>query len=101
MNHVAFDVPAEKIEEYREKLRSKGIAVTEVVNHDESQSQVAKKLHPGVWVRSIYFRDPDGILLEFASLTREIGPGEVKHAGATPKDRERYLRARAAAAPPR
>ena len=33
-------------------------------------------------------------LLEFASLTREIGPGEVKHPGATPKDRERYLKTR-------
>jgi catechol 2,3-dioxygenase-like lactoylglutathione lyase family enzyme len=98
MNHVAFDVPAEKIEEYREKLVSKGIAVTEVTNHDDSERQVARKMHPGVWVRSIYFRDPDGILLEFASTTRELGPHEVKHQGATPKDRERYLRERTAAA---
>ncbi len=100
MNHVAFDVPAEKIEEYREKLIAKGVAVTELINHDESESQVAKKMHPGVWVRSIYFRDPDGILLEFASITRAVGPGEVKHAGATPKDRERYLKARPAAPKP-
>ncbi len=91
MNHVAFDVAPEKIEEYRAKLVAKGIAVTELVDHDESETQVAKKMHPGVWIRSIYFKDPDGILLEFASLTRTIGPGEVKHPGATPKDRERYL----------
>ena len=98
MNHVAFDVAPEKIEEYREKLVARGIAVTEVTNHDDSERQVARKMHPGVWVRSIYFRDPDGILLEFAASTRELGPDEVKHAGATPKDRERYLRARAAEA---
>ncbi len=97
MNHIAFDVPADRIEEYREKLVRKGVQVTEVIDHDESETQVARKMHPGVWVRSIYFRDPDGILLEFASITRDIGPGEVKHPGATPKDRERYLQAQAAA----
>ncbi len=98
MNHVAFDVAPEKIEEYRERLVSKGVAVTEVTNHDDSERQVSRKMHPGVWVRSIYFRDPDGILLEFAATTRELGPAEVKHTGATPKDRERYLKARGAAA---
>ena len=30
---------------------------------------------PGVFVRSIYFQDPDGILLEFACWTRPLGPG--------------------------
>jgi hypothetical protein len=36
-------------------------------------------MHPGVFVRSIYFMDPDGILLEFAAWTRELGPGDVSH----------------------
>jgi hypothetical protein len=35
MDHVALDVPRDKIEAYRDKLRAKGIAVTEVVNHSE------------------------------------------------------------------
>jgi catechol 2,3-dioxygenase-like lactoylglutathione lyase family enzyme len=97
MNHVAFDVPAERIEEYREKLRAKGIEVTEVVNHDDSPRQVSRKLHPGVFVRSIYFRDPDGILLEFAAWTRDLGPEDVRHTPATERDVERYRRMQAEA----
>jgi hypothetical protein len=90
MNHVAFDVPQERIEEYREKLRAKGVEVTEVVNHDDSPRQASRKLHPGVFVRSIYFRDPDGIMLEFAAWTRELGPEDVRHTPATERDAERY-----------
>jgi hypothetical protein len=29
-----------------------------------------------VFVRSFYFRDPDGILLEFAAWTREMGTAD-------------------------
>ena len=35
MDHVALDVPRDKLEAYRDKLRAKGIAVTEVVNHSD------------------------------------------------------------------
>src|SRR5262250_5132 len=35
MDHVALDVPRDKMEAYRDKLRAKGIAVTEVVNHSD------------------------------------------------------------------
>jgi catechol 2,3-dioxygenase-like lactoylglutathione lyase family enzyme len=91
MNHVAFDVPAEKLEEYRQKLIAKGIEVTEVVNHDESPRQVSRTITPTTFVRSIYFFDPDGIMLEFAGWTRAIGEGEVRHKPATAADKERYL----------
>jgi catechol 2,3-dioxygenase-like lactoylglutathione lyase family enzyme len=80
MNHVAFTVPAERIEEYRDRLRAKGIACSEVWNHDDSEVGISDDLHDGVFVRSIYFQDPDGILLEFACWTRELGPGDVRHA---------------------
>ena len=63
MNHVAFNVPAEKFDEYREKLIAKGIKVTPVMNHDDSPNQVSREVHPGVFVRSVYFFDPDGICL--------------------------------------
>jgi hypothetical protein len=43
-------------------------------------------VHPGVFVRSIYFQDPDGILLEFACWTRELGPDAVRHAPARAGD---------------
>ena len=82
MNHVAFDVPVERIEEYRQRLVDKGITCTEVANHDDSKWQVAKELHPGVYVRSLYFFDPDGILLEFAAWTRELTDADVQHAPA-------------------
>ena len=69
MNHVAFNVPEDKIEEYRERLVAKGVEVSAILNHDDSPRQVAKEMHEGVFVRSIYFFDPDGILLEFACWT--------------------------------
>lgn len=72
MNHVAFNVPAEKFDEYREKLIAKGIKVTPVMNHDDSEWQVSREMHPGVFVRSVYFFDPDGICLEFACWTKEF-----------------------------
>ena len=51
MNHVAFNVPAEKMEEYRDKLQAKGVKTTEVVNHDNSRFQISKDMNPDVlWV---------------------------------------------------
>jgi catechol 2,3-dioxygenase-like lactoylglutathione lyase family enzyme len=97
MNHVAFDVPAERIEEYRERLVAKGVEVTEVVNHDpDAPSQVSLEPTATTLARSIYFFDPDGILLEFASWTRELSPGPIpKPAGEA--DRPRYLERQRAA----
>jgi len=77
MNHVAFTVPPERIDEYRDRLLARGVPCTEVANHDESEWGIARDLHPGVFVRSIYFQDPDGILLEFAAWTRPLGPDDV------------------------
>jgi catechol 2,3-dioxygenase-like lactoylglutathione lyase family enzyme len=82
MNHVAFDVPADKIESYRERLVAAGIECTEIANHDDSEWGLSEEMHPGVFVRSIYFQDPDGILLEFAAWTRALGPDDVKIAPA-------------------
>jgi len=83
MNHVAFDVAPEKIEEYRARLVAAGVDCTEVANHDDSEWGISDELHPGVFVRSVYFMDPDGILLEFASWTRPLGPNDVHHEPAT------------------
>ncbi len=91
MNHVAFDVAPEKMEEYRERLQTRGIEVTEIVNHDNSPMQVSKTVSDDVFVRSIYFFDPDGVLLEFAAWTRELGPDEARLPGVGPAEKERYL----------
>ena len=80
MNHVAFTVPLEQIEAYREKLLQAGVDCSDVVNHDDSEWGVSEEMHPGVFVRSIYFQDPDGIMLEFAALTTELGgPEHTRH----------------------
>jgi catechol 2,3-dioxygenase-like lactoylglutathione lyase family enzyme len=85
MNHVAFDVPVDKFDEYVQRLKDKGVAASRVVNHDNSESTVAKEMHDGVFVRSVYFRDPDGVLLEFACWTKTFGPEDIAHAPANAK----------------
>ncbi len=87
MNHVAFTVPPERFDDYRQKLLGKGVAVSPVLNHDDSPYGVAPRLQEGVFVRSFYFTDPDGILLEFACWTRELTDADVSHAPRTAADR--------------
>jgi catechol 2,3-dioxygenase-like lactoylglutathione lyase family enzyme len=79
MNHIAFDVPAERFDDYVERLKAKGIAVSPVLNHDESPSQISATVHEGVFVRSVYFFDPDGVCLEFACWTRPFTDDDVAH----------------------
>jgi len=67
------------------RLRDKGVEVSIVLNHDDSESTVAAEMHPGVFVRSVYFHDPDGILLEFAAWTKTFGPEDALHAPANAK----------------
>lgn len=79
MNHIAFNVPAEKFDEYYERLQSKGIAVTQILNHDNSDTQTSDHMHDDVFVRSVYFFDPDGVCLEFAAWTKEFTDADVAH----------------------
>ena len=77
MNHVAFNVPLEKLEAYQEKLVEAGIEATPVIHHDESERGASLTPTDTTFVRSIYFRDPDGILLEFAAWTRPLDERDV------------------------
>lgn len=79
MNHVAFDVAADRIDEYRELLAGKGIEVTEVVNHADTESGESDVIDDTVFVRSLYFRDPDGTQLEFAAWTRALTDADVDY----------------------
>jgi catechol 2,3-dioxygenase-like lactoylglutathione lyase family enzyme len=81
MNHVAFELDEDQLEASIERLKAHGVPVLPVVvNHDDSERGVAEQMHPGVFVRSVYFKDPNGIMLEFACLTRELGkPEDVRH----------------------
>lgn len=83
MNHLAFDVPAEKFDEYHARLKAKGVDVTEIRNHDNSESQIAETFDDGVYIRSFYFFDPDGVCLEFACWTKALTDGDVAHEART------------------
>jgi catechol 2,3-dioxygenase-like lactoylglutathione lyase family enzyme len=79
MNHIAFNVPAEKFDEYYGRLKAKGIKVSQIMNHDNSPHQVATEVNPDVFVRSVYFFDPDGVCLEFACWTKAFDDSDVAH----------------------
>ncbi len=92
MNHVAIAVPAERIDEYYEKLLARGVKASRVINHDESPMQASLERTPTTFVRSIYFYDPDGIALELAAWTRPLGTAaDVAVQPARAEDRARYL----------
>jgi len=58
--HFAFEAGTEAgLEEKRKELLAKGVTVSDVVDHD--------------WAKSIYFKDPNGLQLEYCCLTREFG----------------------------
>ena len=84
MNHVAFTVDEDQLENCLGRLQAAGVKVLPmVVNHDDSEQGVSMKLHPGVFVRSVYFTDPNGIMLEFAAFTRAMTSDDVRHVPAT------------------
>ena len=89
MNHLAFDVPLERFEEYRQKLIEKGVEVTQIINHANSLDGGHKPEYDAatddgdVFIRSIYFKDPNGTTLEFACWTKVLDETDVRHAPAT------------------
>ena len=76
MNHVAFKVAADKIDAYRESLVAKGVTVSPVVSHDDvvtgKDARTAAQATDQTWLRSCYFFDPDGVMLE---LCADLQPG--------------------------
>ena len=57
--HFAFEAGSQaELEAKRADLIRKGVKVTPVVDHE--------------WAKSIYFKDPNGLLLEYSYLTREF-----------------------------
>ena len=63
--HFAFEAGNEAaLVEKREELLSKGVAVSGVVDH--------------TWAKSIYFKDPNGISLEYCCLVREFNDNDAR-----------------------
>lgn len=64
MHHIAMTVESvAELERTREELIRKGIDVSSIVDHD--------------FIKSIYFRDPNGILLEISAYTRRLADVDV------------------------
>jgi len=63
--HFAFEAGSEAgLEEKRRELRAQGVEVTDVVDHD--------------WAKSIYFKDPNGLQLEFCCFTRNLNANDAR-----------------------
>ena len=63
--HFAFEAGSEAgLDEKRNELLAKGVDVTEVVDHD--------------WAKSIYFKDPNGVQLEFCCFTRNLNANDAR-----------------------
>ncbi len=57
--HFAFEIGTEAaLEEKRKELVSKGVKVSDVLDHG--------------WLKSIYFKDPNGMQLEYCCYTRDF-----------------------------
>jgi catechol 2,3-dioxygenase-like lactoylglutathione lyase family enzyme len=74
MNHIALDLPKERFDEVLVGMRGRGIRVF-TINHG-SDDPFGPVPDDKTWIRSMYFRDPDDIAFEFASLMRELGTAE-------------------------
>jgi catechol 2,3-dioxygenase-like lactoylglutathione lyase family enzyme len=86
MNHLAFNVAEGELSACLTRLQDAGVPhIPVVVNHDDSLMGVAGEMHEGVFVRSVYFTDPNGIMLEFAAWTKTFDATDIRHApqGAT------------------
>jgi catechol 2,3-dioxygenase-like lactoylglutathione lyase family enzyme len=63
--HFAFEVGnLSGLELKREELLGKGVKVSEIVDHD--------------WAKSIYFKDPNGMQLEYCCYTRELNEDDAQ-----------------------
>jgi catechol 2,3-dioxygenase-like lactoylglutathione lyase family enzyme len=66
--HFAFDVDShETLVAKRAALLAHGVKVSPVVDHDG-------------WMESIYFKDPNGLMLEFAWQSRALRPDDAEMA---------------------
>jgi len=63
--HFAFEAGSEAaLDEKRNELIARGVEVTDVVDHD--------------WAKSIYFKDPNGIQLEYCWFTRNLNANDAR-----------------------
>ena len=62
--HFAFEAGSEAaLADKRDELRAKGVEVTDIVDHH--------------WSKSIYFRDPNGLSLEYCCMVRNLAEDDA------------------------
>ncbi|HEV8324644.1 MAG TPA: VOC family protein [Myxococcota bacterium] len=65
MHHLSFQVAGvAALTEMRAALHARGVAVSEIADQD--------------FIQSIYFRDPDGTMIEICAPTRPLGPDDLR-----------------------
>lgn len=79
MNHVSFHVDNDELEAWSDRLKAAGVEVTPIGNHDDSEFGHSAEFHPGVYMRSLYFTDPNGIQMELSANTRALTADDVRH----------------------
>src|SRR5215470_9605856 len=63
--HFAFEAGSEAaLADKRDELRAKGVEVTDIVDHG--------------WSKSIYFKDPNGLSLEYCCVVRELTEDDAR-----------------------
>jgi catechol 2,3-dioxygenase-like lactoylglutathione lyase family enzyme len=83
LNHLAFDIHPDRFDECVARLRAANVE-TSIIEHDDSPSQIADGYHEGVWARSVYFFDPDRIVLEFSCWTRPFRDKDIAESNLLP-----------------
>ena len=87
LNHLAFNVAPEMIPRYKEKLESLGVWVSPIMYHYKDTATIGVELKgEQIWLTSIYFRDPDGVQLEFGAWWRPFEDDDVSHKPASRQD---------------
>jgi catechol 2,3-dioxygenase-like lactoylglutathione lyase family enzyme len=76
MNHLAFNIDNDRFDAAVERLKSKGLKVF-VINHSDGPDPAPARPNELTWIRSVYFRDPNGIALEIAALTRPFKEEDI------------------------
>jgi catechol 2,3-dioxygenase-like lactoylglutathione lyase family enzyme len=74
--HFAFEAGSEAaLAEKRDQLRAKGLEVSDIVDHG--------------WAKSIYFKDPNGLSLEYCCMVRELSEDDavMQERGTIPRAR--------------
>ena len=90
MNHISFNVEPDRILECKAKLEAVGIPVSEVLEHYDFDAE-GNPIKESLFLSSIYFKDPDGIQLEFGAWHRPFNENDTAHVPARADEAEVWI----------